>query len=553
MSKINEKLIVYESSPDFSDNPRGLYEYVKENTDYLSFWIIKDKNMVEILKQRGVDCALKGSVKAEKAIENAKYLVSSSFEFAYNKRPGQVHISAWHGFPLKLIGFFDSASGNEPAFSDLKIITTKSDIITASSKLSQLTIAGMFAVDPRKVKDIGFPRNDIMLQENGRMNLKKITDIDIENSKLIFYLPTMRKGLKNEGAQFEKNIFNYPDYDVKILDDFLERQNAYIFAKVHFADNEFYKQNNFILPKRLILLDTEKLNYHFLTIYHIMSAFDLLLTDYSSVYADFLLVNRPIVFSCPDIDIYKKDRGFVIDDPTIMMPGAIVKTQKELLVNLKEICDGKDNYASERKSKLSIFHRYQDPYSGERLFHEMIKANDEGIKDSTRQLVDYFGNPSVYSYGLEGTFEIFFDTGKGFSEKEKYCGHYTVEKDETIEIRVELPVNTRFVRFDPDDTARCCLKNFNVYIDGNEKEYVIVNGKKVDGDIVFEEIDPQILIPVEEGAENIKIKYMCLDFFAFAGRRLIEKEAELENMKKSLSWRVTKPLRKVKNKIFKAG
>lgn len=549
MSKINEKLIVYESSPDFSDNPRGLYEYVKENTDYLSFWIIKDKKMLELLKENGVSCALKESEEADEAIRSAKYLVSSSFEFAYEKRPGQIHVSAWHGFPLKLIGFFDSAVGNESAFFDLKIITTKSDIITASSKLSQLTIAGMFAVDPRKVKDIGFPRNDIMLRENARINLKKITDVDIENSKLIFYLPTMRKGLKKEGAQFDKNIFNYSDYDVKALDDFLERHNAYIFAKVHFADNEYYKKNSFALPKRLIFLDTEKLNYHFLTIYHIMDAFDILLTDYSSVYADFLLLNKPIIFSCPDIDIYKIDRGFVIDDPTLMMPGALVKTQKELLMSLRDICCGKDSYVSERKSQLPIFHRYQDSDAGKRLFQEMIKASEQGIQDSTRQLANYFGNTSIYSYGLEGSYEVFFDTGNGFNEKEKYCGHYIVEKDELIIIEINLPEDTQFVRFDPDDTMRCSLKDFKVFVDEEVTEYSIVNGKKVDGVIVFTEIDPQIVIPIKNSMKTIKIEYQCLDLLAFAGRGLIEKEVELTNMRNSLSWKITKPLRKVKDKL----
>ena len=41
--QINKKLMVFESSPDFSDNSRGLWEYVKKNTDYETFWVIKIK------------------------------------------------------------------------------------------------------------------------------------------------------------------------------------------------------------------------------------------------------------------------------------------------------------------------------------------------------------------------------------------------------------------------------------------------------------------------------------------------------------------------------
>lgn len=105
MKEIEDKLIVYESNPDFSDNPRGLYEYVKEYTDYQSFWIIKDRQMEQLLKTNGIDCALVGSEKATEMIEKAHFLVSSSFEFAAEKKVGQIHVSAWHGFPLKLIGF----------------------------------------------------------------------------------------------------------------------------------------------------------------------------------------------------------------------------------------------------------------------------------------------------------------------------------------------------------------------------------------------------------------------------------------------------------------
>ena len=70
----------------------------------------------------------------------------------------------------------------------------------------------------------------------------------------------------------------------------------------HFADNEFYSKGNFKLPSRMIFLDSYMLNKNYLTIYHIMNAFNVLITDYSSVYVDFMLLNKPIIFSCPDLE-----------------------------------------------------------------------------------------------------------------------------------------------------------------------------------------------------------------------------------------------------------
>lgn len=427
----------------------------------------------------------------------------------------------------------------------MKIITTKCDIITASSKFSQLTIAGMFAVDPRKVKDIGFPRNDIMYRTNAKSEIKKVTDIDIDNSKLIFYLPTMRKGLKKEGAQFNENFFNYPDYDADMIDAFLEKHNAYIFAKVHFADNDYFAKDDFKLPKRLIFMDTEALNYHMLTIYHIMDAFDVLVTDYSSVYVDFLLLNKPIIFSCPDIEVYKRDRGFIVDDPEMFMPGAKVKTQKKFLESLEDALYGKDLYQSERVERMSIFHRYQDAGAGKRLFEDMLKVAENGVEDAARNEEDLFLASRAWLYGQEGKYEVFFDCGQGFNEKEKFVGNYLVDKDEKIIIEIEIPENAKAIRFDPDNIGRCQLKDLKILLDNQESDYIIVNGAMIEGAVVFSSIDPQIIVPIQKSVTKINIQYYMQDFFATAGKQLIEKEQELQTILNSQSWRYTRPLRKI--------
>ena len=73
-----------------------------------------------------------------------------------------------------------------------------------------------------------------------------------------------------KGNSLKKNIFNYSDYDVKELDAFLKKNNAYIVSKFHFADQEYFQKNDFKVPKRMILLDTESLpNEQLMTIYHI--------------------------------------------------------------------------------------------------------------------------------------------------------------------------------------------------------------------------------------------------------------------------------------------
>ena len=567
---VNKKLMVFESAPDFSDNSRALWEYVVENSDFKTFWVIKDEKMYVLLKKLDIDCALEGSTLANEMISEARFLISSSFYFSYQKTSEQIHISVWHGFPLKLIGFFDSATSNANTFEMLKVITTQSDMIAVTSRLSQLTVSGMFSVDPRKVKETGYPRNDFLYKDNGRKELSKITDLDIEESKLILYLPTMRKGLKVEGEQFQDNVFNYPDFDADIIDEFLIKKNAYIFTKLHFADNEFYSKGNFKLPSRMIFLDSYMLNKNYLTIYHIMNAFNVLITDYSSVYVDFMLLNKPIIFSCPDLEKYKNDRGFIVDDPTLLMPGTIVKTQSMLLKTLDDIFEGEDYYKKERENNMKFFHKYKDGNSSRRLFTEILQTDKKGIEDSSKAMGRYFFDQSspLSQYVKNIKTEVFFDTGNGFSEETKIVNIFKLKDEEDlITLELDIPDNVKAIRFDPDDVGRFILKCLSIKINNVKMKYKIVRGYEIDNCIYFYGFDPQITILLESKPYGkLKIEFICKDFYSSAGRiiegfdaRILDIETQLKETYKKLhdtnqqlseikasnSWKWTKPLRDI--------
>lgn len=562
---VNEKLMVFESNPDFSDNSRGLWEYVNNNTDFETCWVVKNSRILETLKNNNIVCVLKDSAEAESIIRKAKYLITSSFEFAESKNKEQVHVSAWHGFPLKLIGFFESASVTSD-FSSLKIITTQSDIITCTSKFSQLTIGGMFSVDPRKVRITGFPRNDILFNSDGRKNLEKLTGLNLDGSKLVFYLPTMRQGLKEEGKHFNENIFNYCDYELKALDAFLEDNNAYIFAKLHFADNSYYNRSLFELPKRIIFLDTDMLLDKMLTIYHLMNAFDVLITDYSSVYVDFLLLNRPIIFSCPDIEKYKEDRGFIIDDPEFLMPGKKVKNQVELIDSLKSIFEGVDDYRIDRKNKMMLFHSNLDGNSSKRLLEEMI---NNSFTDASKEYANLFlpNYSSLYQYTLTGIVDCYFDKGDGYSELEKREIHYSFDFNQKVEFDIKLPPQTINVRFDPDRKARWILRNLEIK---NQNElslpFILVNAVEKDGDIMLVNNDSQIHINDINDADVLHITFTIIDSYTnieklyktinqleqemnITKKHLNEVEQLNNSMINSTSWKITEPIRKLKKFI----
>ena len=550
---MKKKLFVFESAPDFADNSRGFWEYLKNNENVDTFWCVRDENMCHRMQEKGIRCALFGTDEANEMIEQADCFITSSFEFAYAKKKNLIHVSAWHGFPLKLIGYFDSASPNTD-FMNLKVITAQSDMITATSRSCQLNMSGMLSVDPNKVKVTGFPRNDLLYTENGKENLKQLLNVDL-NSKFIFYLPTMRKGLKEEGKQFEDNIFNYDDYDAKALDAFLAENNAYIVSKFHFADQEYYKKNDFEIPERMILLDTNTMNEKLLTIYHIMNAFDVLITDYSSVYVDYLLLDRPIVFSCPDLEEYKKDRGFVVEDPSLLMPGTLVHNQKELINSLRA-CDLEKN---KRKHMMPYFHKHCDPYSSKRLYDEIVKKFLNNDYDFDKKLGKAYlpGYSNLCSYNMDLHTEIYLDKGNGLNEHDKlYIDKNVQNNGDEIVYEISDLKDVTYMRFDPDTNGHWVIENLKIKVNDTLLPFHVFNGVQVENKIFLLEFDPQIHIDLnEKNVGSLKISFTIYESYQnmhlitevlceVNEKNLIYKN-ELNSIKNSRSYKATEKIKKV--------
>ena len=91
---------------------------------------------------------------------------------------------------------------------------------------------------------------------------------------------------------------------------------------------------------------------------------DILLTDYSSIYIDYLLLNRPIVFITDDFDAYHDNRGFVFDDPARYMPGEVVDDYNGLIrVLYKLIAKGEDTFVDERQRVCELMHEVTNNFS----------------------------------------------------------------------------------------------------------------------------------------------------------------------------------------------
>lgn len=565
-NEIDQKLIVFESNPDFADNSRGFWEFIINNTDYRTFWIVNDEKVLKQMTNKGIACGLKGSSISNEMVERAQILFSSTFEFSYKKRIEQIHIAAWHGFPLKVIGFFDNAIGDESTFDNLRVITAQTDVIPVTSRFGQVITSGMFATDPRKAFVTGFPRNDLIFHNDGKSILESIIGEKYGESKLLLYMPTMRKGLKKEGAQFDDNIFNYPDYELNKLNKKLSDLNLLLFIKTHFEDDGKINKPVYSKLDRIVFLDNTLFTDNLITIYHILNAFDLLITDYSSIFVDYLLLNRPIIFSCPDMQDYASDRGFIADDPQYLMPGSIVKNQKELLDLLEHIFrEGEDDSSTCRAQLKTIYHRYSDGNSSNRLFNEVTKLMSENnLPDiSKREIYNLFNDKNfrLSQYGRkECIAELYYGDVRGFLETQKFQEKYFIYPYELTHEKMTFKCNsdTIHVRFDPNITGGVLLKNFKSWVNDKQFDaYLLINGTQHDNCLLFYDEDPQIIFKLDNINTKkdvcITVEFDCcsLSFLPddvikelgtnFNDIKMKEKllNEELENIKDSKIWKLT--------------
>jgi len=102
-------------------------------------------------------------------------------------------------------------------------------------------------------------------------------------------------------------------------------------------------------------------------VYTLLPAFDGLLTDVSSIWIDYLLLDKPLVFPFPDIQDYREGRGLGIEPYEHWVPGPFVRDLDGLLTALGDLVDGRDTMAQERRLARLRFHQHRDDGSAARL------------------------------------------------------------------------------------------------------------------------------------------------------------------------------------------
>ena len=339
--------VVFESNPEFTCNTYPVYKYLVDekhiDEKFRIVWLVNDdKNVkppegmknVTFVKYIQNSRSLGDKLRYYTTVVPAKCLIFSN-RILGKYRADQFSICLQHGMPLKR-----SNGGYQ--------IHDKCDKCLCVSEFFADNYHEDFDISYEKMFFCGFPRTDYIFSDEDI--LKKLS-ID-GYKKVIIWLPTYRKSsvgqmkaFNIEGSATGIPTINTPD-EIKRVDTWLRENNMLLIFKGHPAqpiDVSIKKElTNFLV------IDNDWVAQQNIQLYELLGKTDALITDYSSVYYDYLLADKPVGLTVDDIDDYIKSRGFVYDNPFDVLKGEQILDNDALISFLENIRDGKDIFEKER-------------------------------------------------------------------------------------------------------------------------------------------------------------------------------------------------------------
>lgn len=270
-----------------------------------------------------------------------------------------VFVNLWHGVPWKKI-FLDVIQINKLKKTIKKFLSITDIYLSTSRQFSQI-LSSQFSRDNVLIINAGYPRNSIFYNKElliqNRDNFCNLFNID-KNKTIITYMPTFRD-------KHSKN-FDFSDIinDSKFV-NILDKHNVVIIQKKHFINSKQSFENN--NSKYIINLESD------FSSQELLSVSDMLITDYSSCFFDYLLLDKPIIHYLYDYDYYKnEDRGLYYSKERVVC-GDCPETINELIDAIDENLKNPNKYRELRKKRKEEYMTYESKDSCKIIYEEIMK------------------------------------------------------------------------------------------------------------------------------------------------------------------------------------
>lgn len=355
-------MAVLASMPDFEDTTRNLIRGLTQRG--IPCVVLMENVVASGRSEYGATCVAKASIKGLWTFLRARYAFHTHGLFgSYRPPQRKIVVNVWHGMPIKAIGILLSDSAS-PVLASFAVST---------SMLYRDIMAQAFGMPQERVLTTGIPRNDTLFVRDPRGLRRTGWADDDRKRKLIVWLPTFRQSVRlarHDGTDYG-SVFGLPEAAAETIDEFCVSHDILCIVKPHpLSDHAGASYDG----KCLKVISEDTLREKHLTLYQLLALSDALITDISSVYIDYLLVNRPIIFSFPDIDEYAKSRTVLLQPLSDWLAGPVVADMRGLFAEMKKVAFGTDEHAARRRVLIDRIHQHQDGGATERLLTQVLSA-----------------------------------------------------------------------------------------------------------------------------------------------------------------------------------
>jgi len=369
----NKNLVLFGSKAGrgYDGNSMYTYEHILSSENNLEpVYMIRDENLYKSLREQEKPVAklrsLKGAyllVRADTAC-HSDGLTDIAAEEGWVPQ-GTTIVYLRHGEPVKFGNkCFSKEEIRQRRLKNDYFITTSRYMIDIYKKYSTFNI--------NSYQVTGYPRNDILFTEDNDGIKEKIGVNSYDN--ILLYAPTKRLEDRWEDCLC---LFPFFDYDSEKLQDLLKQTNTLLLIRLHYKDStkldtEWRRELQKEIKDLLTISHIELANQNQVNETNkLLPYVDALVTDYSSIYHDFLLLDRPLAFIPYDYEKFNSKVGFKYDYFE-NLPGHCLDSYEDFEEFLYNFISNEDQYLEDRRELCEKIHKYQDGDSSARVT-ELIK------------------------------------------------------------------------------------------------------------------------------------------------------------------------------------
>lgn len=283
---------------------------------------------------------------------SAEYVFCSEELFPYRKKKGQKYICLSY-YPISLKN--DCYESRTEHLGYRALLTREIDMLMSSSLMNSLMDAAAFEVPVYKFKPIGKVRTDVLSQQSDvslvREYLQKLCG-DYEFSKVILYTPTHRDYEQSE-FDIKRSILGFIVHNNK-FEKFLKDNKLLIVCKLHPTQNAAVVNKE--LPKGVVNFGGSE----DFGLVELMQASDMLMTDYTSAYIDYLILDKPVIFNFYDLEVYEKSRGLAFHPYERICAGERFTDEESFYKAVSSTLALTDKYAQKRADILEEMITYRE-------------------------------------------------------------------------------------------------------------------------------------------------------------------------------------------------